>query len=343
MMRRLLTTALALSFAGGVYLAGAPAQASNMGFKLERDIDFVRDANQVQLRNNYWLSYPYFNGLGDLANTAALGGAITNACVGEPAGPATPDGIINVDDAMCDHWQARLTDPATAGTFSMTMFERSDCIPRSRTANIRFGNAVFVGDVFPLETEHGYQINMAAGAGQSPSNRVIIVGSHDPGFPGLDIVATPIFPSCNPGPGVVCCGANAAQRELIAVPYHSMYQRSVELLCGLEGTDWIDDGFEADGVTPAPGVNPAGDGKPDSVDECDTSIFDGVNTIAVSMFRNDTITNGPQTCTVSFRFGAINWGACPSNQDFTLVPGEAYLTNILATQTTTTRFLSPHF
>jgi len=378
MTRRLLTAALALSMAGGVYLASAPAQASNMGFKLERDLDYKTNASGVPLTNIYWLSFPYFNGLGDVANSLAIDPTTTraykNKCVGEATGPTTADGWINVDDAICDLWTARITTPnGPAGTFSMTYFSRRDCLPQTRNANFTLGIPNFSGDLYPADaciggsnannpctalaqcpggacgdgdpsnntdlwTDIGYQVNLTrVGPPDLPRNRAIIVGSHDPGFPGHPVSATP---DCrNTGGALPCCASTAPQRDIVSVPYHTMFRKAVELLCGLEGVDWIDDGTSQGGAP----AGSAGDGKPDALDECDTLVFDGVHSIAVSMYFNDVTTNGVKTCTVTRALSAISWSGCPGSQDFDLVPGEGYLYNILPTHSGTTTFLSPHF
>lgn len=340
MTRRIWSAALALSLAGGVYLAAVPAQASNMGFKLERDVDYKRNAALNPLQNIYWIAVPYFNGVGDLANTLA---PESNKCVGETGGPLAADGWINVDDLECDWWQSRLTAPppgTAAGTFSITWFNRADCIPKTRNATFRFGAPSFSGDIFPADdgdgdpsnntdllTDVGYQINLANPPGTAQLNRVIVVGSHDPAFAGHSVASS------------AGCAASAPQRDLIAVPYHTMYRKAVEILCGLEGVDWIDDGMSEAGAA----AGTAGDARPDHVDECDTSIWDLTNAIAASMFFNDEVTNGPKTCTVSLRFGAISWTGCPDAQNYDLVPGEGYLLNIPTIHNGTTTFLSPHF
>jgi len=356
MTRRLWTAALALSIAGGVYLAGAPAQASNMGFKLERDVDFKRNASGVALQNIYWVSVPLFSGVGDVANSLAIDPGTNqpykNKCVGETGGPTTGDGWESIDDYICDWWTARITSPgALAGTFSLTYFNRNDCIPKTRNAVFRLGVPNFSGDLFPADdgdgdpsnntdvwTDIGLQVNLAAtGATDTPRNRVIIVGSHDPGFPGHPISATP--DCANTGGALPCCNARAAQVDLIGVPYHTMFRSAVELLCGLEGTDWTDDGMDQGGKP----AGTAGDARPDSIDECDTAAWDQTNALAVSMWFNDITTNGPKTCSVSKVLGRISWSACPNSQNFSLVPGEAYQYNILRTHVGTTTFLSPHF
>src|SRR6185369_11069347 len=88
MTKRMWSAALALSLAGGVYLAASAARASNMGFKLERDFDFKRTsaAGSLPLQNIYYVSIPFFNGLGDVADGVAInpanGNPYANKCVG---------------------------------------------------------------------------------------------------------------------------------------------------------------------------------------------------------------------------------------------------------------------
>ena len=70
MSRRLLSTAAALMLAGGVYLSAGTAEASNMGFKLERSFSFVTGA-----QNLYLVSFPLFPGLGDVSDGAGCSDA----------------------------------------------------------------------------------------------------------------------------------------------------------------------------------------------------------------------------------------------------------------------------
>src|SRR2546426_9138008 len=135
MLRKLTVAALALAVAGGVYLAGAPAHASNMGFKLERNFRVERDpATNRAFTNIYFLSFPLFNGLDpDLANTAAIGtGGVTQPCVGDTGGPAAGDGILNADDAICDFFAARRVVPCTACIFSFQRWASDQCLAQAR-------------------------------------------------------------------------------------------------------------------------------------------------------------------------------------------------------------------
>ena len=115
-MSRMSRAALAaLALAGGACLITGTAQASNMGFKLERSFDVNRNAAGLALRNEYWVSQPLFNGLGDVGYHDTDAALSNKRCVSatNPAG----DGLIDVLDALCDYWTARTT---TCAPFSRT-------------------------------------------------------------------------------------------------------------------------------------------------------------------------------------------------------------------------------
>jgi hypothetical protein len=323
MTRRTWSAVLALSLAGGVYLTAMPAQASNMGFKLERDFNFKRTsaAGGAPLQNIYYVSIPYFNGLGDVADST-----VPNAskCIGDPNGPPGPagDGHINSDDVICDWWTAR-ANPPTAGAFQLLSIDSANCGFFSRTGAIQFGAPAFAGTAFPpagtdLWTNRGYQVNLTTGATGDPQNRAIIVGSHDPSFTGQVIHFS------------TTCGTAAPRADLLNVPYHTMYQKTVELLCGLRGVDWDD----ADNNWRPDDPSPAG---------CAGGIFDGARPITVlGAFNDDPALGGfsqfrGQTAAIQFGNVVLN----PADP-FDLIPGEAYRVSISAGHVDTT-FLSPHF
>lgn len=328
MSRNVRAAATALALAGGVYFVGAmPAAASNMGFKLERSFDLVRRSTDNRpLQNIYWVSRPLFDGIGDVANSAATE---TNKCVGDATGPAAGDGLFNVDDTICDMWAARTNIP-TAGTFTMTYIKREECTPVSRTGTVALGQIRFTGLLYTLQADIGYQVLTTAPAGVTPLNRAVIVGSHDPSFAGRAITAAP---TCPAGQTTNCCGANAARTDLINLPYHTMYTNSDEILCGLEGVDWTDVGGRPDKCwddTDADGRYDAG--------EPTTGVFDGRVGMTVSKFANDEITNGPIARTATIAVGALRF----TGTRYDLVPGDAYLLNITKTHTATT-WISPHY
>jgi hypothetical protein len=340
MTRRFWSAALATALAGGVYLAGAAAQASNMGFKLERDFDVRRNTgtNRV-LGNIYFVSFPYFNGLGDLADNSAIRSP-ASYCIGDPSGPTAGDGRITSDDAMCDWWTAR-TLGAAGGTFSLSFYDTNTCSIVSRQARFVLSSPQFSGTLFPatgdLRTDIGYQVNVGLASNHpvgspDPRNRAVIVGSHDPSFTGHAITYTP---TCGAGGPPCCNSSRAARLDLFAVPYHTMFSRSVEILCGLQGVDWPDanNDFVPDDLADA--------------SACDNGIFDTRHTIAVSAYRNDDPATGG---TAGYVQQTARWLTVPAPgrvqlapaTPFDLIPGDAYQAAIDALHTPT-NFLSPHF
>ena len=208
MSRRLLSTALALVMAGGVYLSlsAGTAEASNMGFKLERSFSFTTGA-----RNLYFVSFPLFNGLGDVSDGAGCGAG---------------DGVINANDALCDLATDR---DMSAGGALMTMQKWDDqaCSFVGRTILKVGANFSFVGGftedlTTAANREIGYVINVNKNpADPDLENRAVIVGSHDPSWAGKMVSRTCAFTMLN-------------------LPYHAMYRTANEVLCGLEVVDWVD-------------------------------------------------------------------------------------------------------
>jgi hypothetical protein len=333
MTRRTWSAVLALSLAGGVYLAAQSAQASNMGFKLERDFDVksTAAAGNALLRNTYWVAVPLFNGLGDVADAVALNGAgqpFTNVCVGDPTGPPGPGGDGNIDalDAVCDWWTDR--NNPSGGSFAMSYYNSATCSVGS-IAGRRFLNQPDFGQSrvtnFPpagtdLWEDIGYQINVTQPnrALGEPRNRAVIVGSHDPAFTGHTIHFS------------TSCGTAAARLDLVAIPYHTMYQTSTEILCGLEGVAWVD----LDGNT--------------IPDTCTGGIFDGqvgpTHSISVSTFENGdpALGQGSGVRPQAARNAPPNGFGLVPPTPFDLIPGEAYLVAINSAHIDT-NLRSPHF
>jgi hypothetical protein len=201
---------------GGVYFVSAPsADASNMGFKLERAFE-VHDG----LRNFYFVSFPLFNGLSDTADS----GNSSDPCGGPP------DGDINADDAICDLWTDRDSSMGGSG-FTIQKFDTSTCLYVARTGvKVSPTNFFFTGGfTAPIDSgvnrEIGYLCNVARGPADPPiENRAVIVGSHDPSFAGHPVDT-----------------AGGCLQDIINVPYHTMYRQANEILCGLETVDWVDD------------------------------------------------------------------------------------------------------
>jgi hypothetical protein len=327
MTRKIWSAALALSLAGGVYMAGS-ANASNMGFKLERDFDFKRNAaNQRALLNVYYVSLPNFNGLGDVANSTGAGGS--NFCVGDPGGPVAGDGEINSHDAVCDWWTARPVRE-TAGSFQLISIDAANCSTFLVTGRWGLSGPTIQGTVFPpagtdLWTDRGYQVNIAPGLAGNPDprNRAVIVGSHDPSFAGQLLHYS------------MTCGTAAGRADLITVPYHTMLQEPVEILCGPRGIAWqdVDNNWRPDDTSPA---------------GCAGGIFDGTRTAQVIAAKNDDPSLGgvsgfvPQLARLSGFPPNQTVSIVPPDPPFHLIPGESYRVPLLLGQTDKI-FLSPHF
>lgn len=334
MTRRTWSAVLALSLAGGVYLTAQSAQASNMGFKLERNFDYLRTsaAGNRPLPNIYWMSFPLFNGLGDVADGVTLNPVTNqpykNVCVGDSNGPPGPAGDGNIDalDAVCDMWTDR--NNPSGGGFAFSYYNNVTCSVGAIAAARRFNLPDFLQSIqqnFPpagtdLWTDRGYQIaishdqNPAAG---DPRNRAVIVGSHDPSFTGRTISFSRT------------CGTAAARVDLVSVWYHTMYRNSAEILCGLEGVAWTDGN---------------GDTIPDT---CTGGIFDDQlgpqHSISVSTVKNDDPAVGGIAGVVpqAARRTALGFTLVPPTP-FDLKPGEGYLLAIGA-QHVDTVLRIPHF
>jgi hypothetical protein len=300
---------------GGVYFVSAPAEASNMGFKLERSFTV-----QPNLRNFYFVSFPLFNGLSDIASDDVAFGE--DPCVGTPG-----DGEINATDAICDLWTSR--DGAGVGAgFTISKLNTSTCLYDSRTGTKTGANSWFYVGAFTdpigegINREVGYFINVGKAPGDPDlENRAVIVGSHDPSFLGHNVSS-----------------AGGCSADIISLSYHTMYRTVDEIICGLEGVDWIPNpGPENDNPT-----NPDGSGDA----WCPNGIFDPLGGagkgITVSTFDNDPGSAGanlyvPRT---ALNTGPGQIGFFGTN--YNLQPGEAYLVAI-ADDVADRVFNSPHF
>lgn len=326
MSRKLIAAALALTVAGGVYLSAESAHASNMGFKLERSFAVVREdpANPAtKFQNIYLMSSPLFNGLGDIGADGVPAGEV-KGCVGDPAGvggPAAADGVVNSMDALCDSW----TDRGINGAMVLSRFDRDICQfvgtsgNKTALAGIQYGSVFF-----PLERDAGLYITVSSSNPAAPANRAVIVGSHDPSYTGRAIREPALGPSardCSP------------RQDIINLPYHSMYQKGREILCGLQGVAWTY-------------TNPPTNTKPSA---CNQGIFNDTATFrrAISVLTFDNV-NDDSTITPDnqFSFASISYSGLGGYNfggvDYDLTPGDAYFVSISVGHGQTT-FLSPHF
>lgn len=315
MTRKLCAMTLAAAVAGGVYLAAAqPAAASNMGFKLERNFEPVQD-----FENFFLVSFPLFNGLGDVAHTANL------ECVG--AG-GTGDGIINADDFLCDVW-----DRTPGSEITLSRYNIDTCSLESRTINEGFGGVPQFGGLWmdPLPRDEGFQVEALFAT--DASHPAVIVGSHDPSYTGRTLAGNA---ACLP----------FRQFAMIHLPYHTMYQTATEILCGLEGVDWQRDPTTGDPTFP---FDVDGDGDVDADDACAGGMWDQATTTTITWFDNVADGTGPAgddtdnsriPRTVSAGFGGVPDFAGP---DYDLIPGEAYIAELTSQDFGPTVYLSPHF
>ena len=100
-----------------------------------------------------------------------------------------------------------------------------------------------------------------------------------------------------------------------------MYTRSFEILCGLEGVDWVDANA---------------DGRPDT---CTRGIFDGTRAMTVSRFDNTELIGAAVSHTVTLvPVVGLRFTGTP----YDLVPGDAYTAQLTSGHVPTT-WLSPHF
>ncbi len=302
-------------------LLAAALPAAAQQFSIVRNFDHIRRSSDGRpLQNIYWVSLPLVPVIADGANTAAPS---FNKCVGDPDGPAFGDGIINSDDVICAWWTAR-TNPATAGAFTLSRIFPEVCTPVGRSAFAFQGAIRFSGMTFPIEPGAGLQvlITAPAAATYSPRNRAVLAGDHDDAWPGRAITYA------------AGCAATAPRTDLIAVPYHAIYSSVDEILCGLEGVDWVD--ANADGKPDTCWDDRNGNGVRDA-GEGATGIFDGRRLILVSRFDNTEAVNTTQTRMVTVALGRLFF----IGQRFPLTVGEACVVQ-LSPGHQPTLFLPPH-
>lgn len=321
MSRKLTAAALALSVAGGVYMSAEPAHASNMGFKLERSFAVVRENPAdpaTKFLNIYMASFSLFNGLGDIGDDGVPTG--TKGCIGDPTGPATGDGVINSMDALCDLW----TDRTINGAMVFSRFDRDVC-QFVGTSGSKSALSLAYGSVFfDLERDAGHYITVSSNAAVAPANRAVMVGSHDPSYTGRAIRE----------PALGGAARDCAPRlDFINLPYHSMYQKGREVLCGLQGVAWTY-------------TNPPTNTKPSA---CNQGIFNDAAGFkkAISLLTFDNVNDDSTTTPDNqFSFASISFSTLAGYNfggvDYDLTPGDAYLVSISSGHGTT-NFLSPHF
>ena len=140
------------------------------------------------------------------------------------------------------------------------------------------------------------------------------MGDHDDTWSGLPILYTPTCPAGAPN----CCGPLSPRRELISLPYHVTYTTSYEILCGLEGVDWVDD--DADGRPDTCWDDRNANGRRDPGEGL-TGVFDG--SAAITVYYPDMFPelNGITSHTAAWTLGRLRFTGTP----FSLLAGEAYM------------------
>jgi hypothetical protein len=221
-----------------------PALASNMGFKLERQLTNIQNS-----RNLYIVSLPYFRSYEDLGSFAGNG---------MPFGP--PDGAVTAVDVLLD-WFTNGDGTCDGGfecdgEITLQNFEADPAIndvqlPTDLTISMNFLDEVqFVGTDYDIghdtspgrvdEQPRGYVAIVAAG-----DFATITVGSHNPDF--------------GNGQWVLSELTNSRNLHFYSLPYHTTFTTASELLTAM--WDGSEPAFMQDEITlqtfdPDPTNNP---------------------------------------------------------------------------------------
>lgn len=284
-------------------LLAPSAHAGNLGFKLELEVP-VLDGALTGSQNFFYLSYPLWNGLPDVADEghAPFRSPCASLAV-DGAFEFTPDGVITLADVLCDTWTLipTLTGSELA---SVQYIEPSDCSWVATILSIAPAWGVVLGGAMGVELETIRDSGLLLQITQSRPgvNRPVLVGSHDPSYAGYEFADPATCP-----------------RTILSPHYHSLYQSSTEIFCGLEGVDWLD--RDADG-------NP---------DTCDGGIWDGSTLFSLQHYRNEPGDIGFRA-TVINAFGPSVFVVNP----IALRPGHGYLLQVEPTSAPRT-FIQPHF
>jgi hypothetical protein len=263
----------------------APGDWSNWGFRLERSFDVIGPPGSFRsFRGIYFLSLPLLPGLVDVGT----GGPAAWPC--DQAG----NGTLTPDDILCESWSGR--DSVANGRFSVQWLD-----PATRSWNARHGIKVggnpprVLGSTVDLERPDlrgsGQLIQVS---GDVVENRGLIAGAHDPDFTGY----------------VVSRRAGTTPVHVLSLPYHAVYRTADELLCGVEGWDWVDGN---------------GDGAPDT---CPNGVFDPLSGAQVYVFTFDNMPDGsPSDNSFIGRgvaFDELFLDLVFFGVRFDLIPGDAY-------------------
>ncbi|MEM7249557.1 MAG: hypothetical protein AAF533_29890, partial [Acidobacteriota bacterium] len=257
-------------------------------------------------QNFFFLAYPLWNGLPDVGTEAPRGpGEVPCASLAVGGAEFVPDGIITLADVLCDTWTML---PELTGTelASVQYVDPTDCswqaLALSRTPffGASFGGAL--GVELASIREQGLLLQFTQSV--AGVNRPVIVGSHDPSYIGRELS------------DAVTCG-----RAIINPHYHSLYESTTEIFCGLEGVDWLD--VDVDG-------NP---------DDCEGGVYGGSGEqYALQTYVNRPGDFGFRAAVLSDFLGFIVLPSAP----IPLQPGHAYLLSMGRAASPQT-FIQPHY
>ncbi|MEM7249638.1 MAG: hypothetical protein AAF533_30310 [Acidobacteriota bacterium] len=175
--------------------------------------DFVLQSLPGEHANLYFISLPDVPSFEDRANSSQDDPCDLSA--------TTPDGVINVDDAICAMWGGGERE-AQVGTFQVATVDPETCRWMERKL-VRIGSLAYrSGPAFDLIAGIGYAVQVPYDPRIGVTeHRFTLSGPCEPGFTGRDL-------------GALCPDA-AAITTLLHVPYDTTLDDSVDIYCGL---DW---------------------------------------------------------------------------------------------------------
>lgn len=252
----------------------APAAAQLI--EVDRSFAVVEDA-----LNRYTVSLPDPVEVPDIANSTQA-----NPC---DLSAASPDGVVNADDMICQLWGGG-DDAERRGAFLLMRLDEASCRHDVRMGlQLPGGHGIrFVGTPFDYEPTVGYWVHVQAVPGQAlPENAVTLRSRCE-----IDLAPRPVERSC--------------PYALLALPYDAEFLTASDLLCGLRGRDWA----------PRPDLESA-------PDQCGHGLFDPVSgaSVTVQRLQNEVGFMGRTVYApgIDPRF---------LGTDFALVPGEAVVANM---------------
>jgi hypothetical protein len=246
-------------------------------------------ASTNTFRGVYYLSLPDYPLLDDVADSDPPMWTANGVCLG----PGRGDGIINADDLLCTIFGSG-TPMTGRGLLAFFRFDRTACGYDTRYLYFEyiFEELTSAGSwTAPLDPRDGIWVTVPFDV--AADNVVTLRGWCDADAP--PVVIGPPPSGCRP------------VLPILQVPWITPYRQADEILCGLEGVDWVDGD---------------GDGDPDT---CPNGIFDGTTPITVVSFDNDPDTV-PESDNLRIGRTALrtDLGLAFLGRNFPLVRGAAY-------------------